>query len=167
MGALPPPLPDLIASSALTVLAVAAFVTAAAWFPFEAGIFPMITSGLMALFSLVISIQTALRLRRQRQSGQTQLATAVPNGEWAPSGEAAMKGNLTIIGLCLVLAALVLLIGHLAATFVFVAGAILAIGSQSWRSPPLIAAVTTLIVFAVFDLLASQPWPTPWLMQVF
>ncbi|CCV10374.1 tripartite tricarboxylate transporter permease [Mesorhizobium sp. STM 4661] len=167
MGALPPPLPDLVASSALTVLAVAAFVTAAVWFPFEAGIFPMITSGLLALLSLMISIQTALRLRRQRQGGQAPVANAVPNGEWAPSGEAAMKGNLAIIGLCLVLAVLVLLIGHLAATFVFVAGAILALGSTSRRSPPLIAAVTTLIVFAVFDLLASQPWPTPWLMQIF
>jgi putative tricarboxylic transport membrane protein len=167
MGALPPPLPDLIASGGLTVLAVAAFATASAWFPFEAGIFPMITSGLLALFSLVISIQTALRLRRQKQSGQMPVANAVPNGEWAPSGEAAMKGNLIVIGLCLVLAVLVLLIGHLAATFVFVAGAILAMGPTSWRSPPLIAAVTTMIVFAVFDLLASQPWPTPWLVSIF
>ncbi|MEO5757309.1 MAG: tripartite tricarboxylate transporter permease, partial [Mesorhizobium sp.] len=166
-GALPPPLPDLIASGVLTLLAVAAFVTAAAWFPFEAGIFPMITSGLLALFSLVISIQTALRLRRQTNDGLISAGSATPSGEWAPSGDNAMKGNLAIIGLCLALAVLVILIGHLAATFVFVAGAILALGPASRRTPLSVAAGTTFVVFAVFDILVSQPWPTPWLARLF
>jgi TctA family transporter len=165
-GALPPPLPDLIASSVMTLLALAAFVSAAAWFPFEAGIFPMITAGLLALLSLAISVQTALRLLRQTRDGQAPFAPATASGEWAPSGDGAMKGNLAVIGLCLALAVLILSIGHLAATFIFVAGAIFGLGSISPRSPILVAAGTTCIVFAVFDILVSQPWPTPWLAKI-
>jgi hypothetical protein len=77
-----------------------------------------------------------------------------------------MKGNIGIIGLCLALAVLILLVGHLAATFIFVAGSIMVLGSKSWRSPLVIAAATTVFVYSVFDMLASQPWPEPWLAGI-
>jgi hypothetical protein len=77
-----------------------------------------------------------------------------------------MKGNLAVLGLCLALAVLILLVGHLAATFIFVAGSIAVLGSKSWRSPLTIAAATTVFVYSVFDMLASQPWPTPWLAGI-
>jgi hypothetical protein len=77
-----------------------------------------------------------------------------------------MKGNLAVLGLCLALAVLILLVGHLAATFIFVAGSIAVLGSTSWRSPLMIAAATTVFVYSVFDMLASQPWPMPWLAGI-
>jgi putative tricarboxylic transport membrane protein len=64
------------------------------------------------------------------------------------------------------LAFLILLVGHLVATFAFVAASIIGLGSRSWRSPLAIGAGTTLFVYAVFDMLASQPWPTPWLATI-
>jgi len=164
-GALPPAGPDIVASSAMTLLGLAALVTAAVNFPFEAAIFPVITAGLLTLFSLVTTVQTVLRWRRPAVFASA--ASLEPPGEWSPSGEPTMKGNLAIMGLCLALALLILLVGHLAATFAFVAGSIVVLGSRSWRSPLAIAAGTTLFVYAVFDLLASQPWPTPWLARLF
>lgn len=77
-----------------------------------------------------------------------------------------MKGNLAIIGLCLALAFLILLVGHLAATFIFVACSIVVLGTKSRRPPLVIAAAATAFVYSVFDMLASQPWPTPWLAGI-
>ncbi|TRC96005.1 tripartite tricarboxylate transporter permease [Mesorhizobium sp. WSM4303] len=158
--ALPPALPDIAASSALTLLGVSALVTALLDFPFEAAIFPAITAGLLALFSLLTTIQTMLRWRKPVPASG---ADVTPVGEWQPSDGPAMKGNLTVLGLCLALAFLVLLAGHLTATFVFVAGGIWMLGSRSLNMTLAVAAGTTLCIYAVFDLLASQPWPAPWL----
>jgi putative tricarboxylic transport membrane protein len=163
-GAVPPALPDIVAGGAMTLLAFAALITAAVGFPFEAAIFPIITAGLLMLFSLVTTIQTILRWRGSAPA--VPVEAFEPVGEWSPSREPTMKGNLAIIGLCLALAFLILLAGHLAATFVFVAGSITALGSKSWRSSLAIAAGTMLFIYAVFDLLASQPWPTPWLATI-
>ncbi|MBN9219997.1 MAG: tripartite tricarboxylate transporter permease [Mesorhizobium sp.] len=164
-GPLPPALPDIVAGAAMTLLALAALVTAATGFPFEAAIFPIITAGLLAVFSSVTTVQTALRWRRRAPSGSESQASQA-HGEWTPATEPTMKGNLSVIGLCLALAVLILLVGHLAATFVFVAGSIMLLGVKSWRKPIVIAAVTTVFVYSVFDMLASQPWPTPWLGRV-
>ncbi|MBN9275178.1 MAG: tripartite tricarboxylate transporter permease, partial [Mesorhizobium sp.] len=159
-GALPLALPDIAMGAILTVLGIAALVTAAAGFPFEAAIFPIITASFLTLFSLLTTVQTVWRWR-----SPTAIAVAAPEaaGEWQPSGGPVMKGNIAVIGLCLALAALVLLTGHLAATFVFVAGSIVALGSRSLKTPLAVAAGATLAIYALFDLLASQPWPTPWL----
>lgn len=164
-GPLPSALPDVVAGAAMTALALAALVTAATGFPFEAAIFPIITAGLLAVFSSVTTFQTALRWRRRAPSGSEFQGSQAP-GEWTPATEPTMKGNLAIIGLCLALAVMILLVGHLAATFVFVAGSIMLLGEKSWRKPLAIAAVTTVFVYSVFDMLASQPWPTPWLGHV-
>lgn len=145
----------------LTVLGIAALVTAAAGFPFEAAIFPIITASFLTLFSLLTTVQTVLRWRNPTATAVAAAPEAA--GEWQPSGGPVMKGNIAVIGLCLALAALVLLTGHLAATFVFVAGSIVALGSRSLKTPLAVAAGATLAIYALFDLLASQPWPTPWL----
>ncbi|MFA6156938.1 tripartite tricarboxylate transporter permease [Mesorhizobium sp.] len=163
---LPPALPDIIAGAAMTLLALAALVTAAIGFPFEAAIFPMITAGLLAVFSLVTTVQTTLRWRKRTPSAPLSATSPGTPGEWSPATQPTMKGNLGIIGLCLALAVLILLVGHLAATFIFVAGSIMVLGSKSWRSPLVIAAATTVFVYSVFDMLASQPWPEPWLAGI-
>lgn len=160
-GALPPALPDIAMGAILTILGFAALVTAAAGFPFEAAIFPIITASFLTLFSLLTTVQTVLRWRNPTATAVAAAPEAA--GEWQPSGGPVMKGNIAVIGLCLALAALVLLTGHLAATFVFVAGSIVALGSRSLKTPLAVAAGATLAIYALFDLLASQPWPTPWL----
>jgi TctA family transporter len=165
-GPMPPALPDIIAGTAVTLLALAALVTAVTEFPFEAAIFPVITAGLLAVFSLVTTAQTVVRWRRRVPREPELQPSAEAPGEWTPPTEPTMKGNLAIIGLCLALSVLILLVGHLAATFVFVAGSIVLLGVKSWRKPLIIAAVTTVFVYSVFDMLASQPWPTPWLGHV-
>lgn len=165
-GPLPPALPDIIAGAVMTLLALAALVTAAIGFPFEAAIFPVITAGLLTVFSLVTTVQTTLRWRKRAPSAPLSATSPGTPGEWSPATQPTMKGNLGIIGLCLALAVLILLVGHLAATFIFVAGSIMVLGSKSWRSPLVIAAATTVFVYSVFDLLASQPWPEPWLVGV-
>lgn len=165
-GPLPPVLPDIVAGAAMTLLALAALVTAAIGFPFEAAIFPIITAGLLMGFSLATTVQTTLRWRRRTPSTPVSPAPVGTPGEWSPATEPTMKGNLGVLGLCLALAVLILLVGHLAATFIFVAGSIAVLGSTSWRSPLTIAAATTVFVYSVFDMLASQPWPTPWLAGI-
>lgn len=165
-GPLPPVLPDIVAGAAMTLLALAALVTAAVGFPFEAAIFPIITAGLLMVFSLATTVQTTLRWRRRTPSTPVSPAPVGTPGEWSPATEPTMKGNLGVLGLCLALAVLILLVGHLAATFIFVAGSIAVLGSKSWRSPLMIAAGTTVFVYSVFDMLASQPWPTPWLAGI-
>ncbi|MER8806388.1 tripartite tricarboxylate transporter permease [Mesorhizobium australicum] len=163
-GPLPPALPDIVAGATMTLLAFAALVTAATGFPFEAAIFPIITAGLLMAFSLVTTVQTSLRWRR-RATPVLSAPAAIP-GEWSPVSEPTMKGNLAIIGLCLALAFLILLVGHLAATFIFVACSIVVLGTKSRRPPLVIAAAATAFVYSVFDMLASQPWPTPWLAGI-
>ncbi|ESY90639.1 tripartite tricarboxylate transporter permease [Mesorhizobium australicum] len=163
-GPLPPALPDIVAGATMTLLAFAALVTAVTGFPFEAAIFPIITAGLLMAFSLVTTVQTSLRWRR-RATPVRSAPAAIP-GEWSPVSEPTMKGNLAIIGLCLALAFLILLVGHLAATFIFVACSIVVLGTKSRRPPLVIAAAATAFVYSVFDMLASQPWPTPWLAGI-
>lgn len=163
-GPLPPALPDIVAGATMTLLAFAALVTAATGFPFEAAIFPIITAGLLMAFSLVTTVQTSLRWRR-RATPVLSAPAAIP-GEWSPVSEPTMKGNLAIICLCLALAFLILLVGHLAATFIFVACSIVVLGTKSRRPPLVIAAAATAFVYSVFDMLASQPWPTPWLAGI-
>ncbi|MBZ9997228.1 tripartite tricarboxylate transporter permease [Mesorhizobium sp. BH1-1-4] len=163
-GPLPPALPDLVAGATMTLLAFAALVTAATGFPFEAAIFPIITAGLLMVFSLVTTVRTTLRWRR-RATPALSAPDGIP-GEWSPVSEPTMKGNLAIIGLCLALAVLIMLVGHLAATFIFVAGSITVLGTKSWRAPLMIAAAATAFVYSVFDMLASQPWPAPWLAGI-
>lgn len=163
-GPLPPALPDIVAGATMTLLAFAALVTAVTGFPFEAAIFPIITAGLLMAFSLVTTVQTSLRWRR-RATPVLSAPAAIP-GEWSPVSEPTMKGNLAIIGLCLALAFLILLVGHLAATFIFVACSIVVLGTKSRRPPLVIAAAATAFVYSVFDMLASQPWPTPWLAGI-
>lgn len=163
-GPLPPALPDIVAGATMTLLAFAALVTAVTGFPFEAAIFPIITAGLLMAFSLVTTVQMSLRWRR-RATPVLSAPAAIP-GEWSPVSEPTMKGNLAIIGLCLALAFLILLVGHLAATFIFVACSIVVLGTKSRRPPLVIAAAATAFVYSVFDMLASQPWPTPWLAGI-
>ncbi|MBZ9978615.1 tripartite tricarboxylate transporter permease [Mesorhizobium sp. BR-1-1-10] len=163
-GPLPPALPDIVAGATMTLLAFAALVTAVTGFPFEAAIFPVITAGFLMVFSLVTTVQASLRWRR-RATPVLSAPAAIP-GEWSPVSEPTMKGNLAIIGLCLALAFLILLVGHLAATFIFVAGSITVLGTKSRRSSLVIAAAATAFVYSVFDMLASQPWPTPWLTGI-
>lgn len=158
--ALPAALPDLLMSLSIMVLALAA-VTTAARFPFEAGIFPAIAAAVLTVLALAISAQTAARWARERRHGRAA-APLDPAGEWMPTGEPSLSDNLVILGLCLSLGLLVLLTGHLFATFFFVATTVW-LGARSPRRAPIIGAVTALAIYAVFDTLVSQPWPTPWL----
>ena len=153
---------DLIVSGATGTLAVAALVTSVARFPFGAAIFPAITAGLLVLLSLAIFVRAWLRWR-DKAIHPIGAAADQAVGEWAPSGANAMEGNLKVLGLCVALALMVLAIGHLAGTLIFVAGAI-AILSGRWRWSALVTGIVTLgIIYAVFDIVVSQPWPRPWL----
>jgi hypothetical protein len=158
----PAALSDLIVSGATGALAVAALATAVTRFPFEAALFPVITAGFLVLLSLAIFSQAWLRWREGAVAPH-DIVVAETSGEWAPSGPDALQGNLQVLVLCVALSLLVLTVGHLAATLIFVAGGIVVLGRQ-WRWSALVTGVVTLgIIYAVFDILVSQPWPKPWL----
>ncbi|RDE10135.1 tripartite tricarboxylate transporter permease [Pelagibacterium lacus] len=159
---LPAPLPDLVFSGLLLALAVAAFVSAGA-FPFDARMFPMISAGILAALALAIFLQAAARWRDRGTS--TTAAALTGEGEWAPVGEFALKASVRLALLAGAASALLLLVGHIAAAFVFVLGSTLMLGAASWRTALASAMGAALFVYAVFDLMVSRAWPAPLLKQ--
>jgi putative tricarboxylic transport membrane protein len=157
--ALPPAVPDAAFAVAISVLALAVFATALG-FPLEAGLFPALTAAILAAASLTVTARAILRVRRA--PARMEAVVELPAGEWAASSGIGARGYAWILGLCALQAFLILAAGHIAGSFLFVAGSLLFFGRG--RMPAaLIAAGTSLVLAAVFDALVSQPWPRPWL----
>ncbi|MBX3580649.1 MAG: tripartite tricarboxylate transporter permease [Rhizobiaceae bacterium] len=161
--ALPAALPDGIFSLALLLTALAACATSFR-FPFEASVFPLLTASILALIVAVIFVQTGVRLRSHAKG---QPVSSSPAGEWLPEREAGLRGNMRITVLVVILAMLILSVGHLAASFLFVTAALAISGAKSLPRSAVYGLGTTIAIYAVFDLLVPQPWPEPWLMRLF
>lgn len=157
--------PDLAFAAVLMALAAAMFVSAYR-FPFEAGIFPMISSALLLLFVLPVAAQTLAR-RRQELKNEVSRGPTHSQGEWSPIGEMALSANIRLVTMCAAMAVLILLAGHLAATFLFVAICLLFLRPVPARHAFLYAGGATLFVYAIFDLTVPQPWPQPMLATLF
>jgi hypothetical protein len=105
-------------------------------------------------------------LRARRAPAATEAGAELPAGEWAASSGIGANAYSSILGLCALQALLILAAGHIAGSFLFVAGSLLFFGRR-WISAASISAGTSLVLVAVFDGLASQPWPRPWLAILF
>lgn len=162
--ALPAALPDFLFAAFLSALALAALVTALR-FPFEAGLFPAVSAALLAVLLVVIAAQGFVRWRRER-SGTRPAADVEPEGEWSPTGPAALPANAQLIAMSAVLALLLVLLGHLAGGFVFVAGWLTATRAAPFGKAVACAGGVTLFVYAVFDLVIASPWPPPLLLRL-
>lgn len=162
--ALPAALPDFLFGAAVCALALAACATAHA-FPFEAGIFPLLSALALAGLSLVVTAQAFLRWRRGR-GAEIREPRPAPAGEWTPVGEFAVRGNGRVALLCAILAVLVLLIGHLPAAFLFVTACIALAKAAPLPKAVIYGLGTTAGIYAVFDMLVPQPWPAPLLMRL-
>jgi TctA family transporter len=164
--ALPPAIPDIVFGAAVTALALVVFATALT-FPLEAGLFPAITAAVLAAAGLFVTAQAVLRRRRRSpRTASIGEEAPIPAGEWAASSGVGAKGYASILGLCALQALLVLFAGHIVGGLLFLGGTLLLFGRR-WMPAALIAAGTILVVAAVFDGLASQPWPRPWLAVLF
>lgn len=157
-AALPAAPADTLFAATVALVALAAFVTALR-FPFEAGIFPLISAAVLAILSLAVTAQALARWRR----GQAAVVEASPPaaGEWNPIGAFALRGNGGVAVLCAALAVLVLLVGHLPASFVFVTAAIALSGGARLPAAAIYGLGTAAAIYAVFDLIVPQPWPAP------
>lgn len=162
--ALPAAAPDFLFASFLSAAALAAFLSAGR-FPFEAGIFPMIASSLLAMLTMSVALQAFLRWRKERWQGAAPVL-AGPEGEWSPTGKQALRANARLMMLCAACALLVLLAGHLATAFVFVSVSLLVLRSVRPRNAFLCAVGATLFVYTVFDVAVSRPWPAPLLLRM-
>jgi hypothetical protein len=160
--ALPRALPDAVFAVAVGAVGTAAFATSVG-FPLAAGLFPIVVSGLLTLFCAVIVCQAAWRGRRR---GTDSELASVPPGEWAPSVGPIGYGYLTIVVACIVLAACVLLLGHMAGSFVFVLAAMVFVRPRRPLAALATAGGVAASLYGVFDILVSQPWPRPWLSQL-
>jgi putative tricarboxylic transport membrane protein len=163
--ALPPVLPDIVFGGAVTILALVVFATALG-FPIEAGLFPAITATVLAVAGLIVTLQAVFRARRRSLGAHDVAEAAAPSGEWSAASRVSAEGYASILALCTAQAFLILAAGHLVGSFVFVASALLLFGRRA-ISTVLIAAGTSLVIAIVFDALASQPWPRPWLQVLF
>lgn len=155
---LPPAGADVVFGAGVSAVAIAAF--ASAWsFPFDAGIFPLVAAGALAVLSFAVTAGAFARWRRDLATDAGPPGDAA--GEWNPIGALALRGNAAVALLAATLAVLVLLVGHLPASFVFVTVAV----ALSGVARPSVAAVyglgTSVALYAVFDVLVPQPWPTP------
>lgn len=155
---LPPAGADVVFGAGVSAVAIAAF--ASAWsFPFDAGIFPLVAAGALAVLSFAVTAGAFVRWRRDLATDAGPPGDAA--GEWNPIGALALRGNAAVALLAATLAVLVLLVGHLPASFVFVTVAV----ALSGVARPSVAAVyglgTSVALYAVFDVLVPQPWPAP------
>jgi len=159
-------LPDMILGGVVAAVAFAACATAL-YFPLNAGLFPAITAGTLAAVALAVTVQAGVMGWREGHGGESRAAAESPAGEWIAASGTSAKGYASILGLCLALAVSVLATGHLVGSFLFV-GVVLFffLGARRWVSALFIAVGTTLVIAAVFDGLASQPWPRPWLTEL-
>lgn len=159
----PAGLPDTAFAALIAAVALSACVGAYA-LPFEAGIFPLICATALAALSLTIAALAVVRWHGERRLGAPQPGSR-PAGEWSPIGPSALRNNSLVVLLCLVLAALLLLVGHLSASFIFVAACIAVTRAATLPSALLYGLGTAAAMYAVFDMLVPQPWPTPLLMR--
>jgi hypothetical protein len=157
--ALPAPAPDTIFALFLTVSALCIFASASR-LPFEAGVFPMLSAGLLFLFTLAVFVQALVRWRRERPRAGLHPEIEA-DGEWSPTGPLALRANLQLMAMCAVAAVLLLLVGHLAACFAFVTACLVFLRSATLPKALVYATGATLFVYGVFDLLVSRPWPPP------
>lgn len=160
---LPAALPDLVLASALAVIAAAALMSTAR-LPFEARIFPAISAACLLLLALPIAVLSFLRWRAGASSPTA--GGAQVGGEWSPFDVAPLGANLKLMALGTFAAALVLLVGHLSASFVFVLSVLLAMRAVPLGQAVLYAAGTSLAVYTIFDVLVYRPWPKPILFGV-
>lgn len=162
--ALPAALPDFLFAAFLAAVAFAALVTAAR-FPFEAGVFPLVTSAILTALLVLVAAQGFMRWRAERLGAPTGTGME-PEGEWSPTGPAALPANARLLAMCAVLGLLLVLLGHLAGVFVFVAGWLTATRAASPARAVACAGGVTLFVYAVFDLVVASPWPPPLLLRL-
>ena len=134
----------------VAVFAVATLITAQA-LPNDAALFPTISS---TLLSLVAIGYFSFRLRS---------AAAGPNQ--SPAGDRSgppkeFLFTLLVGGAC----PATLAFGHLIAAAVIILG--FGAIARADRHPGLLfrALAVTLVVYVLFDLVATSPWPTPWLL---
>jgi TctA family transporter len=160
---LPAPLPDALFCGVVTLVSAAAFLSALR-FPMAAGLFPAIVSGLLTVLSTLLLLQAVLHALRSSAAPQSDLA--IPPGEWMPASGPIFRAYAIMVGLCIVLAAAVLALGHLAGGVVFVLAAMLYARPKRPLLALLVAAGVALCLYGIFDVLVSQPWPRPWLSQL-
>ncbi len=158
----PGPLPDLILAGIVTAVAAAALVMSLR-FPIGAGLFPSISAGVLVLMAAPIAAEAAWRLGHPEAASVSSHLLMIPPGEWMPSSEPMLRAYTTILGACVALALAILAGGHLLGSFVFLMIASLAGGGRRLTTALAVAAGVTLVIFGVFDVLVSQPWPRPWL----
>ena len=104
--------------------------------------FPLLVTGTL----LVVAVPSLVATLATR-------AEAVEGSGWqAPAQLLALVAALT---------ALVYLLGHLVAVAVFVFGAIALLDRRRWKGAILAAALATLAIFVVFDVLQHVSWPEP------
>jgi TctA family transporter len=156
----PGPVPDALLAGAVAIVALAAFATAIR-FPPGAGLFPSIAAGLLALVCVPVAARAVWRIRHVEPASLDP--AAVPPGEWSPSSGPILRAYAVILGSCIALALAILAGGHLVGSFVFLLIALLVARSRPPIMAPIVAAGVTLVLVGIFDVLASQPWPRPWL----
>lgn len=161
--ALPAALPDLLFAVFLLAVGSTALATAAR-FPFEAGIFPMISAAALTVLVTAIAVRGFVRWRGKRSDVPTM--DLEPEGEWSPTGAAALHANVRLLAMCALLALLLVLLGHLAGGFLFIAGCLLATRAAAFDKALACAGGVTLFVYVVFDLVVSRPWPLPLLQRL-
>lgn len=162
--ALPPALPDLLFAVFLFAVALAALATSAR-FPFEAGIFPMISAACLAVLVAIVAIRGFVQWRG-KGFDMSGAVDAEPEGEWSPTGASALPANAGLLAMWATLASLLVFLGHLAGGFLFIAGCLLVSRAAPFGKALACAGGATLFVYAVFDLLVSRPWPLPLLRRL-
>ncbi|MCW5716311.1 MAG: tripartite tricarboxylate transporter permease [Bauldia sp.] len=143
------PLVNIGFTGLLATLAVYCLVTASQ-LPFDAGVFPMVTSGLLAALTFAyLAYLVLVRIRPQ------------PSSPSAPIGR--FGSEVLLLVPAAGLAVLMLAFGRYIAAIGFIIACGLWLGGT--KLPRLIvrALVVALVIFIVFDLLVPQTWPKPWL----
>lgn len=131
----------------LCVLATVGLAGLGLWsLPVAAAIFPAIVTGSATAFTLILLWRTGL-----------------PD---AVGDRAGLARDLRFILIPCGLALAILAFGHLAGPLVFLAGAALAFGRPHPPAALAQAGLAVALVYAVFDLLAPQNWPQPWLLPL-
>lgn len=157
-AALPSAGADVLFGAAVSVVAIVACVSARA-FPFDAGIFPLVSAGALAVLSVAVTAGAFARWRRGRTTDRGPPRDAA--GEWNPIGALALRGNAAVALLAATLAVLVLLLGHLPASFLFVTAAVALSGAARLPVAAVYGLGTSVALYAIFDVLVPQPWPAP------
>lgn len=128
------------------VLVALGCLAACTQLPTGAAIFPALVSGAL----LLAAVPVLPRLIRQ--------AARPPNGEGA-----GLAADARFLATTALLALLLLAFGHLAGPAIFILGAALVLRHPSLGRAALAAVLVAGLTYGLFDMLAPQSWPAPWI----